>query len=85
MFVGGLDGDWKCGRVEVDVECWGVDNEGKRKDVEDVEMRGIRGGEIMKGRDGWEEGEEVGEMGEEDIGEFWEYRVEKMDSLEIEG
>ena len=84
MNVAALHRDSKSGTLHLHLDCCRVDNDGKTNDVHDVHIRAIRAAEIINARHGWEQPQEVREMRQQDIAEFCEYTLQKMDSFDID-
>jgi len=84
MSVAALHRDSKSGTLHLHLDCCRVDNDGKTNDVHDVHIRAIRAAEIINARHGWEQPQEVREMRQQDIAEFCEYTLQKMDSFDID-
>lgn len=84
MSVAALHRDSKSGTLHLHLDCCRVDNDGKTNDVHDVHIRAMRAAEIINARHGWEQPQEVREMRQQDIAEFCEYTLQKMDSFDID-
>lgn len=56
----------------------------KTNDVHDVHIRAMRAAEIINAIHGWEQPQEVRDMRQQDIAEFCEYTLQKMDSFDID-
>ena len=84
MNVAALHRDSKSGTLHLHLDCCRVDNDGKTNDVHDVHIRAMRAAEIINARHGWEQPQEVREMRQQDIAEFCEYTLQKMDSFDID-
>ena len=81
MSVAALHRDSKSGTLHLHLDCCRVDNDGK---TNDVHIRAIRAAEIINARHGWEQPQEVREMRQQDIAEFCEYILQKMDSFDVD-
>ena len=84
MSVAALHRDSKSGTLHLHLDCCRVDNDGKTNDVHDVHIRAMRAAEIINARHGWEQPQEVRDMRQQDIAEFCEYTLQKMDSFDID-
>lgn len=84
MNVAALHRDSKSGTLHLHLDCCRVDNDGKTNDVHDVHIRAMRAAEIINARHGWEQPQEVRDMRKDEIAEFCEYTLQKMDSFDID-
>jgi hypothetical protein len=84
MSVAALHRDSKSGTLHLHLDCCRVDNDGKTNDVHDVHLRAIKAAEIINARHGWEQPQEVRDMRKDEIAEFCEYTLQKMDSFDID-
>lgn len=84
MNVAALHRDSKSGTLHLHLDCCRVDNDGKTNDVHDVHIRAMRAAEIINARHGWEQPQEVRDMRQQEIAEFCEYTLQKMDSFDID-
>lgn len=84
MNTSALHRDSKSGSLHLHIDCCRVDNEGKTNDVHDVHIRAMRAAEIINAIHGWEQPQEVRDMRQQDIAEFCEYTLQKMDSFDID-
>ena len=84
MNVAALHRDSKSGTLHLHLDCCRVDNDGKTNDVHDVHIRTMRAAEIINARHGWEQPQEVRDMRQQEIAEFCEYTLQKMDSFDID-
>ena len=84
MSVAALHRDSKSGTQHLHLDCCREDNDGKTNDVHDVHIRTIKAAEIINARHGWEQPQEVRDMRKDEIAEFCEYTLQKMDSFDID-
>ena len=84
MNVAALHRDSKSGTLHLHLDCCRVDNDGKTNDVHDIHLRAMMAAEIINARHGWEQPQEVRDMRQQDIAEFCEYTLQKMDSFDID-
>lgn len=84
MNVAALHRDSKSGTLHLHLDCCRLDNDGKTNDVHDVHIRAMRAAEIINARHGWEQPQEVRDMRQQEIAEFCEYTLQKMDSFDID-
>ena len=84
MSVAALHSDSKSGTLHLHLDCCRVDNDGKTNDVHDIHMRAMLAAEIINKRHGWEQPQEIRDMRKDEIAEFCEYTLQKMDSFDIE-
>ena len=84
MSVAALHRDSKSGTLHLHLDCCRVDNDGKTNDVHDVHIRAMRAAEIINARHGWEQPQEVRDMRKDEIAEFCEYTLQKMDYFDID-
>ena len=82
MSVAALHRDPKSGTLHLHLDCCRVDNDGN--DVHDVHIRAMNAAEIINARHGWEKPQEVRDMRQQEIAEFCEYTLQKMDSFDID-
>ena len=84
MNVGGLHSDSKSGTLHLHMDCCRVDLEGNTNDVHDIHRRAMMAAEIINIRHGWKQPKEIREMRKEDIKDFCEYTLQKMQEFDID-
>ena len=84
MNVGGLHSDSKSGTLHLHMDCCRVDLEGNTNDVHDIHKRAMMAAEIINMRHGWKQPQKIREMRQEEIKDFCEYTLQKMDEFDIE-
>ena len=84
MNVGGLHSDSKSGTLHLHMDCCRVDLEGSTNDVHDIHKRAMMAAEIINMRHGWKQPKEIREMRKEDIADFCEYTLQKMQEFDID-
>ncbi len=84
MNVAGLHSDSKSGTLHLHLDCCRVDLEGNTNDVHDIHKRAMMAAEIINMRHGWEQPKEIREMRKEEIKNFCEETLQKMDSFDID-
>lgn len=84
MNVGGLHSDSKSGTLHLHIDCCRVDIEGNTNDVHDIHLRAMKAAEIINMRHGWKQPQKIREMRQEEIKDFCEYTLQKMDEFDID-
>ena len=84
MNVGGLHSDSKSGTLHLHMDCCRVDLEGNTNDVHDIHKRAMMAAEIINMRHGWKQPQEIREMRKEEIKDFCEYTLQKMQEFDID-
>ncbi len=84
MNVGGLHSDSKSGTLHLHMDCCRVDMEGNTNDVHDIHKRAMMAAEIINMRHGWKQPQKIREMRQEEIKDFCEYTLQKMDEFDID-
>ena len=83
MNVAGLHSDSKSGTLHLHLDCCRVDLDGNTNDVHDIHKRAMMAAEIINMRHGWEQPKEIREMRKEEIKDFCENTLQKMDAFDI--
>ena len=84
MNVGGLHSDSKSGTLHLHMDCCRVDLDGNTNDVHDIHKRAMMAAEIINMRHGWKQPKEIRDMRKEDIADFCEYTLQKMQEFDID-
>ena len=84
MNVGGLHSDSKSGTLHLHMDCCRVDLDGNTNDVHDIHKRAMMAAEIINMRHGWKQPKEIREMRKEEIKDFCEYTLQKMQEFDID-
>ena len=84
MNVSGLHSDSKSGTLHLHMDCCRVDLEGNTNDVHDLHIRAMMAAEIINMRHGWKQPKEIRDMRKEDIKDFCEYTLQKMQEFDID-
>ena len=84
MNVGGLHSDSKSGTLHLHMDCCRVDLEGNTNDVHDIHKRAMMAAEIINMRHGWKQPKEMRDMRREEIVDFCEYTLQKMQEFDID-
>ena len=84
MSVAALHRDSKSGTLHLHLDCCRVDNDGKTNGVHDIHLRAMMAAEIINARHGWEQPQEIRDMRQQEIAEFCEYTLQKMDSFDVD-
>ena len=84
MNVGGLHSDSKSGTLHLHLDCCRVDLEGDTNDVHDIHKRAMMAAEIINMRHGWKQPKEIRDMRKEEIKDFCEYTLQKMQEFDID-
>ena len=84
MNVGGLHSDSKSGTLHLHMDCCRVDLDGNTNDVHDIHKRAMMAAEIINMRHGWKQPKEIRDMRKEDIAEFCEYTLQKMQEFDVD-
>ena len=83
MNVSGLHSDSKSGTLHLHMDCCRVDLDGKTNDVHDIHKRAMMAAEIINMRHGWEQPKEIREMRHDEIKDFCENTLQKMQEFDI--
>ena len=84
MNVGGLHSDSKSGTQHLHMDCCRVDLEGNTNDVHDIHKRAMMAAEIINMRHGWKQPKEIRDMRKEEIEDFCEYTLQKMEEFDVD-
>lgn len=84
MNVGGLHSDSKSGTLHLHMDCCRVDLDGNTNDVHDIHTRAMMAAEIINMRHGWKQPKEIRDMRREEIADFCEYTLQKMQEFDID-
>ena len=84
MNVGGLHSDSKSGTLHLHMDCCRVDLDGNTNDVHDIHTRAMMAAEIINMRHGWKQPKEIRDMRKEEIKDFCEYTLQKMEEFDID-
>lgn len=84
MNVGGLHSDSKSGTLHLHMDCCRVDLDGNTNDVHDIHKRAMMAAEIINMRHGWKQPKEIRDMRKEEIKDFCEYTLQKMQEFDID-
>ena len=84
MNVAGLHSDSKSGTLHLHLDCCRVDLDGNTNDVHDIHKRAMMAAEIINMRHGWKQPKEIREMRKEEIKDFCEYTLRKMQEFDID-
>ena len=84
MNVSGLHSDSKSGTLHLHMDCCRVDLDGNTNDVHDIHKRAMMAAEIINMRHGWKQPKEIREMRKEEIADFCEYTLQKMQEFDID-
>ena len=84
MNVGGLHSDSKSGTLHLHMDCCRVDLDGNINDVHDIHKRAMMAAEIINMRHGWKQPKEIRDMRREEIADFCEYTLQKMQEFDID-
>ena len=84
MNVGGLHSDSKSGTLHLHMDCCRVDLDGNTIDVHDIHKRAMMAAEIINMRHGWKQPKEIRDMRREEIADFCEYTLQKMQEFDID-
>ena len=84
MNVGGLHSDSKSRTLHLHMDCCRVDLDGNTNDVHDIHKRAMMAAEIINMRYGWKQPKEIREMRKEEIEDFFEYTLQKMQEFDID-
>ena len=83
MNVGGLHSDSKSRTLHLHLDCCRVDLDGNTNDVHDIHRRAMMAAEIINMRHGWEQPKEIREMRHDEIKDFCENTLQKMQEFDI--
>ena len=84
MNVGGLHSDSKSGTLHLHMDCCRVDLDGNTNDVHDIHKRAMMAAEIINMRHGWKQPKKIRDMRREEIVDFCEYTLQKMQEFDID-
>jgi hypothetical protein len=84
MNVSGLHSDSKSGTLHLHLDCCRVDLDGNTNDVHDIHKRAMMATEIINMRYGWQQPLEIHDMRKEEIADFCEYTLQKMQEFDID-
>ena len=84
MNVGGLHSDSKSSTLHLHMDCCRVDLDGNTNDVHDIHKRAMMAAEIINMRHGWKQPKEIRDMRKEEIKDFCEYTLQKMQEFDID-
>jgi len=84
MNVAALHSDSKSGVLHLHLDCCRVDLEGNTNDVHDIHTRAMMAAEIINMRHGWKQPQEIRDMRREEIADFCEYTLQKMQEFDID-
>ena len=84
MNVSGLHSDSKSGTLHLHLDCCRVDLDGNTNDVHDIHKRAMMATEIINMRHGWQQPLEIHDMRKEEIADFCEYTLQKMQEFDID-
>ena len=84
MSVAGLHSDSKSGTLHLHLDCCRVDLDGNTNDVHDIHTRAMMAAEIINMRHGWQQPQEIREMRREEIADFCEYTLQKMQEFDVD-
>ena len=84
MNVSGLHSDSKSGTLHLHLDCCRVDLDGNTNDVHDLHIRAMMAAEIINMRHGWKQPKEIREMRHEEIKDFCEYTLQKMQEFDVD-
>ena len=84
MSVSGLHSDSKSGKLHLHMDCCRVDLDGNTNDVHDIHKRAMMAAEIINMRHGWKQPQEIRDMRREEIADFCEYTLQKMEEFDVD-
>ena len=84
MNVSGLHSDSKSGTLHLHLDCCRVDLDGNTNDVHDIHKRAMMAAEIINMRHGWQKPLESHDMRKEEIADFCEYTLQKIQEFDID-
>lgn len=84
MNVAGLHSDSKSGTLHLHLDCCSVDLDGDTNDVHDIHKRAMMAAEIINMRHGWKQPKEIRDMRKEEIKDFCEYTLQKMQEFDVD-
>jgi hypothetical protein len=84
MNVGGLHSDSKSGTLHLHMDCCRVDLDGNTNDVHDIHRRAMMAAEIINMRHGWKQPKEIRDIRKQEIADFCEYTLQKMQEFDID-
>ena len=84
MNVGGLHSDSKSGTLHLHIDCCRVDLDGNTNDVHDIHKRAMMATEIINMRHGWKQPKEIRDMRKQEIADFCEYTLQKMQEFDVD-
>lgn len=84
MSVSGLHSDSKSRKLHLHMDCCRVDLDGNTNDVHDIHIRAMMAAEIINMRHGWKQPKEIRDMRREEIADFCEYTLQKMQEFDFD-
>lgn len=84
MNVGELHSDSKSGTLHLHMDSCRVDLDGNTNDVHDIHKRAMMAAEIINMRHGWKQPQEIRDMRKEEIKDFCEYTLQKMEEFDVD-
>ena len=84
MNVAGLHSDSKSGTLHLHLDCCRVDLDGNTNDVHDIHKRAMMAAEIINMRHDWKQPQEIRDMRREEIADFCEYTLQKMENFDVD-
>ena len=84
MNVAGLHSDSKSGTLHLHLDCCRVDLDGDTNDVHDIHKRAMMAAEIINMRHSWKQPKEIRDMRKEEIKDFCEYTLQKMQEFDVD-
>jgi hypothetical protein len=84
MNVGGLHSDSKSGTLHLHMDCCRVDLDGNTNDIHDIYKRAMMAAEIINMRHGWKQPKEIRDMRKQEIADFCEYTLQKMQEFDVD-
>ena len=79
-----LEDDHPVGTLHLHMDCCRVDLDGNTNDVHDIHKRAMMAAEIINMRHGWKQPKEIRDMRKEEIEEFCEYTLQKMQEFDVD-
>ena len=84
MNVSGLHSDSKSGTLHLHIDCCRVDLDGKTNDAHDIHERAMKAAEIINMRRGWKQPQAIRDMRKEELADFCDYTLRKMQDFDIQ-
>ena len=84
MNVSGLHSDSKSGTLHLHIDCCRVDIDGKTNDAHDIHERAMKAAEIINMRRGWKQPQTIRDMRKEELADFCDYTLSKMQEFDIQ-